>query len=181
MDAVFWNNVFDNRINSIPPEEYLIEKKHLLYGKTVLDLGAGDGRNSIYLNEIGYHVTAIDFSETGLHKIKEISSNVVTVLMDINNETELSKIGSFDNIILNHFIPDQKSIQLLPDLLNANGVLLLVAFDKIMEQKRKNTKNLIIGNEQIESLKDSMDIIHIDQVNDDRGIFNRCLLKKRKI
>ena len=37
----------------------------------VLDIGAGDGRDSIYLVEKGFDVTAVDASPLGLQKIRE--------------------------------------------------------------------------------------------------------------
>jgi tellurite methyltransferase len=54
-----------------PSSEFfeLIKKLHL--GANVLDLGCGDGRNSIFLGENGFEITAIDISETGIRKLKQ--------------------------------------------------------------------------------------------------------------
>ena len=50
--------------------EYL-EKRKLLKGKQVVDLGCGTGRNSLYLANLGFKVTAVDFSQTALNKLKK--------------------------------------------------------------------------------------------------------------
>ena len=41
---------------------------------SVLDLGAGDGRNAIYLAEHRFDVTAVDLSEAGLEKLKRLAN-----------------------------------------------------------------------------------------------------------
>lgn len=58
-------------------------------GCRALDLGAGEGRYSIYLARRGCAVTAVDFSATGLNKLKAIVAQktlpVVTELCDLEN------------------------------------------------------------------------------------------------
>lgn len=51
------------------PELSLLLKRKPHRGKA-LDLGAGDGRNSLYLAQLGFLVTAVDVSEVGLDKLK---------------------------------------------------------------------------------------------------------------
>jgi tellurite methyltransferase len=40
---------------------------------TVLDIGCGEGRNSLYLSESGLDVDAFDISEAGISKLKSIA------------------------------------------------------------------------------------------------------------
>lgn len=47
----------------------------LASGARVLDLGAGDGRHSIYLAGIGCEVTAVDLSEAGIEKLERLAKN----------------------------------------------------------------------------------------------------------
>jgi SAM-dependent methyltransferase len=43
-------------------------------GKRAIDLGCGIGRNAFYLAELGYDVTAVDFSQVALGKLKKAKS-----------------------------------------------------------------------------------------------------------
>jgi cyclopropane fatty-acyl-phospholipid synthase-like methyltransferase len=45
-----------------------------LTGKA-LDLGAGDGRNALYLAKAGFDVTAVDTSEVGLEKLRRFAAD----------------------------------------------------------------------------------------------------------
>jgi cyclopropane fatty-acyl-phospholipid synthase-like methyltransferase len=54
-----------------------------------LDIGAGDGRNSLYLALNGFSVTAVDYSHVGLKKLnklafeKKLSNKISTVCADV--------------------------------------------------------------------------------------------------
>ena len=39
----------------------------------VLDLGCGEGRNAVFLAERGFNVTAVDFSESGIAKLRSLA------------------------------------------------------------------------------------------------------------
>jgi SAM-dependent methyltransferase len=41
---------------------------------TAIDLGAGEGRHALWLTDLGWHVTAVDFSDTGLEAGRRIAA-----------------------------------------------------------------------------------------------------------
>jgi len=53
---------------------------------TAIDLGAGEGRNAVWLASRGWTVTAVDFSQVGLDKAQQLASehgvDIVTVQAD---------------------------------------------------------------------------------------------------
>jgi len=53
---------------------------------TAIDLGAGEGRNAVWLTSRGWTVTAVDFSQVGLDKAQQLASehgvDIVTVQAD---------------------------------------------------------------------------------------------------
>ena len=62
-------------------------------GKTVLDIGCGEGKDAVYMAEKGYDVTAFDLTENGIRKTKALAENrnvaIDAYVDDINSfETE---------------------------------------------------------------------------------------------
>jgi 2-polyprenyl-3-methyl-5-hydroxy-6-metoxy-1,4-benzoquinol methylase len=55
-------------IESFEPDPTLIDEIGSLRPGRALDLGAGDGRNAIWLASQGWHVTAVDFSQVALDR-----------------------------------------------------------------------------------------------------------------
>ena len=57
--------------------------------QTVLDLGCGKGRHSLFLAELGFHVTAVDLSPEGIEQLqteakrKHLENNINTVVCDM--------------------------------------------------------------------------------------------------
>lgn len=59
----------------------------LLDGNNILDLGIGEGQNSIVLSELGYNITGVDVSKKSLDICKSNSSNIELIQSDIRNFT----------------------------------------------------------------------------------------------
>jgi len=56
-----------------PSEELFVYLKDGSLNGRALDLGCGDGRDSLPLAHLGFRVTAIDLSETGLNKLRRFA------------------------------------------------------------------------------------------------------------
>ena len=76
--------------------------KYLKKG-TVLDIGGGTGRYSLYLASLGYDVTLIDLSNQNVEfanmKAKELGVNIKAYQCDARDLSKLN-LGSFDNVLL---------------------------------------------------------------------------------
>ncbi len=77
----------------------------------ILELGAGEGRNSLYLARQGFHVTAIDAAPTAIARLKAIAQKEgLTVTAIALPVEEYPFRQTFDLIIatgLLHFLPPQ--------------------------------------------------------------------------
>ncbi|HIG44065.1 MAG: class I SAM-dependent methyltransferase [bacterium] len=70
-----WNERYANRalVWSAEPNRLFSTEVASLEPGRALDIACGEGRNAIWLAEKGWDVTAVDFSETGIDKGKQIA------------------------------------------------------------------------------------------------------------
>ena len=135
-DREKWNRRFaseDSYLGSHPSPFLLREIKNiekLVPGIRALDIACGEGRNSLFLSERGFQVTALDISDVGLAKGRqradELGLEIDFRQVDLQ-ETVLD--GEYDlvlnfNFLLRELIPQEMA------LLVPNGILL---FDTIRE------------------------------------------------
>lgn len=81
-------------------DNWLDEYKDILDNcKTkVLDLGCGEGNDTLYLTERGFKVIVCDYSEIALNHVKQELANVETIQLDISENLPF-KENTFDLII----------------------------------------------------------------------------------
>ena len=126
------------------------EAMQLSKGK-ILDVGCGAGNHSLYLQEKGFEVTAIDISENAIKacKLRGVQNARVQNLLEVSTDTSESELAKqkFDTILL---------------LMNGTGI-----FGTLSETSKylQKLKSLLSPNGQI--LIDSSDIIYMFDENDD--------------
>lgn len=123
----------DPKFNSIKNPSAVVTKiKKYLEKGSVLDLGAGDGRNSLYLAEQGFSVTAIDFSDVAISKLENLAEEknlkITTAVSDV---TDLTIENSYEVIL---------AIQLFHNLTKAEVLNLI---EKIKAQTKDGGLNIL--------------------------------------
>ena len=84
----------------------------------LLDLGCGVGQYSRYFSENGFSVTAVDISERALAKLKEHSSDIKTVQLDMTEPLPFAD-NSFDMVFANlsiHFFSKKDTESLICEI-----------------------------------------------------------------
>ena len=99
-------------IESFEPDPTLVDEIGSLRPGRALDLGAGDGRNAIWLASQGWHVTAVDFSGVALDRGRALATaRGVRVEWQLADLLEWSPgVGGFDLVTLFfiHLPPDER-------------------------------------------------------------------------
>ena len=116
------------------PNDFLREQAELIPEGRVLRLGEGEGRNSVYLAELGYEVVGVDRSQVGLDKAQALARErgvfVETVVSSIE-DFDLRE-GEWDGIvsIFFHLPPElrRKVHEAVVKGLAPGGVLILEAY-----------------------------------------------------
>lgn len=110
MNDTHWNERYASaeRLFSARPDETLVELAGDLPPGRALDIGAGEGRNSLWLAARGWRVTAVDLSDVALGRLAEQAAEegleVTTAVADIKEF--LAGGEQFDLVVLANLHPD---------------------------------------------------------------------------
>src|SRR3989339_574709 len=141
-----WNNFFDKLKDDHPlaskfPDESLVEylEKSIIKPNNVLEIGGGNGRNSVYIAKLGLLVDTIDISDDAIRKtINLAKENDVKINAERISFFEFSSENKYDLIydagLFHHVFPHRRSdyIDKVFDGLKVGGVLGLIAFNEKM-------------------------------------------------
>ena len=138
MSEEFWNEKYDvdEYRYGTEPNPFVAEQavEHIPPQGRVLCLGAGEGRNAVWLAEQGYLVTAVDVSSVALSKLEQMAEDrdvyVETVKDDVEHYEPTPT--EYDAVVLNylHLAQDvrKRAHQRVVDALRAGGVVILEGF-----------------------------------------------------
>jgi SAM-dependent methyltransferase len=110
MSDTHWNERYasTDRLFSAKPDETLVDLASDLPPGRALDLGAGEGRNSLWLAARGWSVSAVDLSDVALGRLAERAAAeglaITTTVADMNEF--LARGGQFDLVVLANLHPD---------------------------------------------------------------------------
>jgi SAM-dependent methyltransferase len=105
-----WDRRYEGaeRLFSAEADGELVARAGTLPPGRAADLGAGEGRNSIWLAGAGWQVTAIDFSQVALGRLRARAASehltVETVAADIDNYLQNGE--TFDLVVVANIHPD---------------------------------------------------------------------------
>lgn len=162
----FWNERYQSAdyIYGIQPNEFLVEHLTPLPIGEILFVAEGEGRNAVFAAKLGWHVTAIDFSQEGKKKALDLASanQVVIDYQVIEAEKYDYPTEKFDAIALiyAHFDEPIRSFihQKCIDSLKKGGTILLEAFNK-------NQLNYTSGGPKKESMLYNTEMLEKDFKN----------------
>jgi len=146
---------------------YFVDK-YLTQSKDCLDLGSGAGRHSRYIAEKGIDVTAIDLSEIGVEKTKEVLKdfpNSKVLIGDIHNLP--FKDGSFDSLVCNRVLDynDDAGLEIAfaeIERVVKDGGIVLITVRSISQQPKPEEILIAENSEHAKSFKvaDSTQVQH---------------------
>ena len=139
MDRQQWDDAYASTdlVWTAEPNVFVVRELGGLAPGRALDLGAGEGRNAIWLAERGWQVTAVDFSAVALAKAARLAAGrgvtgITWVTADLRGYQPPP--GSFDLVLLAYIhLPPAESAALLHAAatgLAPGGTLLVVGHDR---------------------------------------------------
>jgi len=134
-DRIKWNRRFASEDSFLGerPSPFLLREieriKLLAPGLTALDIASGEGRNSIFLAQHGFIVTALDISDVGISKGKMRATDSGVQIFFRQMDLDGYKFTEKYDLIINFNFLSRKLITKEVTALNPGGLLL---FDTII-------------------------------------------------
>lgn len=132
MESFFWDERFRETgwAYGEGPNVFLATHWQALQGlQSVLDIGAGEGRNSLFLAKNGFSVTALDYSQVGLDKLEGAATQAGVAIQTVCTDIHAYQPDTlFDAILLFYFhlSPDARAKRLpqFQTWVKPNGLIL---------------------------------------------------------
>jgi SAM-dependent methyltransferase len=134
MDADAWDRRYADTelVWSATPNQFVAEELADLPPGRAVDLATGEGRNAIWLARRGWEVTALDFSQVGLDKGRELAGDTPVHWLRADATTWRDP-AAYDLVLLAYLqLPAEErraAVRHAFEALREGGTLLLVAHD----------------------------------------------------
>lgn len=124
MDYQYWNNYYNKKVAPTEPSAFAKDILHYLdEGRELLELGCGNGRDSILFAQKGLNVTAIDQSEESIIDLREGSyGDIIKFIQDDFIKTNILGCMKFNYIYSRftmHSIKEEEESILIQRVYNA--------------------------------------------------------------
>jgi 2-polyprenyl-3-methyl-5-hydroxy-6-metoxy-1,4-benzoquinol methylase len=181
----FWDDKFASRGDKLlSPEKSLSENITCFKKGSVLDIACGDGRNTLFLLEQGFNVTGIDFSNKALERLRMFAKSnnyaVNTKQIDLSVPNSLNAIGTFDNILINHYRLNKDQLESIESHISEEGILFVCGFGHNHTVDSKIRKEDLLQPTDFEDIKKHFELLKYIEEEDDRGFFVTYIFRKIK-
>lgn len=137
MDRHEWNKRYAEEafLWKVEANQFVVAETTVLGSGRALDLAAGEGRNAVWLAEQGWEVTAVDFSDVGIDKARQLAESrqvaVDWLVADLTEYVPLS--GAYGLVLICYLqLPEAQRRQIIAkarDAVAPGGTFLWVAHD----------------------------------------------------
>lgn len=145
-----------------------------LQSGTVMDLGAGEGRNSLFLANKGFDVTALDNAEAGIEKLKKFAAEKrinINALVGDARTIEIPKgQDALLAILLFHHLSRKEALTVIEKMKNATreggfNVLNIITKDSDFYRDDPNTDKFYADVGELKKLYEDWEILEFDSRN----------------
>lgn len=84
-DRIKWNSKYEHDRGGMDPSQLLKDHIHHAAKGNALDIACGNGRNSVFLAEHGFHVDAVDISDVIIEKIPSGDDRIHAMCLDLDS------------------------------------------------------------------------------------------------
>ncbi len=140
-DKEKWNRKFSDMPDLLaprPPSELLVRFVHEVSGKKALDLACGGGRHTLFLQEQGFEVDAVDISEVALSGLASKVDPSKVRLIEADLDDFVPKRAGYDLIVKTNYL-DRALIQRAKEALKKGGIFVIETYMEDPENEKKDS------------------------------------------
>ncbi len=162
-DKIKWDKKYSENSDLLSPREpsmAVVKNYKECSGNRALDLACGAGRNSLFLEENGFEVDAVDISKLALDTLNGRSkyNKINTILADLD-EFDLGE-ERYDFIVKCNFL-DRDLIKRAKKALKIGGIMVVETYieDEENEKMNSNSNFLLKEDELLDIFKSGFEIL----------------------
>jgi tellurite methyltransferase len=148
------------------PTHLIRQTKDILKPGTVLDLGGGDGKNSLYLAREGFTVTNVDSHPKALRTFKKFARQEKLNVNTVESDLEKFHIDqNYDNIIstfLLHHLSRKNGARMINEMMrftSDEGLNVIIAFTENGAYPRRFPENFYVQEKELLRIYNDWEIL----------------------
>ena len=174
-DREWWQNVYleEGEPELFAPEDLFVAEVEGLPVGAALDLGCGPGMNAIWLAELGWQVTGVDWADQAIETARvETAARGLDIRFEVADITKWNSSRQFELVISAYALPPagehrQTVLALAAAAVAPGGTLLAVEWDRsLSDEDHWKEHDLISVDELVEGLAglvvDKAEVVEID-------------------
>jgi ubiquinone/menaquinone biosynthesis C-methylase UbiE len=134
MDKKYWTDYYTKKMAPTNPTQFAKDiTSYLEINNVILDLGCGNGRDSVYFDELGLKVVAIDQAESAISELRKIYGDKIKFVLGDFIESTLIDELNYDYVYSRftiHAVTDMQEDELLDKvykILKPDGIFFIEA------------------------------------------------------
>lgn len=158
VNAPDWASVAAPEKARTPVNESLIEIASEMAPGKALDLGCGEGQNSIWLAQRGWIVKAVDLSAGAVAEARDLAAAHGvdrTIVFDIGDLAEWSPVSRYDLVFCTFALPARgmgrsRMLEMAAAAVAPGGTILLTDFDTSLRREGWMAEKYLVSTEELE-------------------------------
>ena len=161
-DRIKWNRKYLEKKYPTSPSRIVRNYIGLATAKKALDIGAGTGRNSVFMARCGFSVDAVDISEEGLRQFAGAHPNLNLICADLDTFDILP--NRYDLIVNIKFL-NRRLFPYIAEGLRQGGILIFQTFVETdgPDSKTSMNREYLLDNNELLHAFSSLEVLYYNE------------------
>jgi SAM-dependent methyltransferase len=152
-----WNKKYKEKpalLEERPPSPMVKQYFQEAVGQQALDLACGNGRNTLFLAQQGFHVDAVDISSLALDNLRQKSQDLNITLHELDLDTFTPKENTYDLALMTNYL-DRALILRTAKMLKPKALFIIETYMEHPENEKKDSNpGFLLQKEELKTFFD---------------------------